>query len=135
MSKKRRSVSLEPKVHEYLSREEVNASALVNDLVRRHMDGAAEDAAIIELRKQQVESEVDHLRARTESKLNELEQLEEKLQTHSSQRRAELENALEKLQSVPQEPSNPAIRTHADKLDMTPEQLIEKIDEYGGDDE
>jgi len=135
MSKQRRSVSLEPEVHEYLSRDEVNASALVNDLVRRHMNGAAEDAAIIEMRKQQVESEVEHLRTRTESKISELEQLEAKLENHTSQRQAELDDALEKLQSVPADPSNAAIRTHADKLDMTPEQLIEKVEAYEVDDE
>jgi DNA anti-recombination protein RmuC len=133
MKKQRRSVSLEPEVHEYLSREEVNASALVNDLVRQHMEGVVKDAAVLRLRKQQVQSEVDHLRARAENKVDELEELEARLESSVSQHNAELEESLEKLQRVEHEPTNPAIQKHAEKLDMTPKELIDELDAYGGD--
>lgn len=133
MTKRRRSVSLEPDVHDYLSREEVNASALVNELVRRHMEGGMEDTAVLRLRKEQVKSEVDHLKARTENKIDELQQLENKLETCENQQQEELEEVREILDDVPAEPTNPAVQTQADKLDMTAEELLEALDNEGVD--
>lgn len=133
MSKKRRSVSLEPDVHDYLSREEVNASALVNELVRRHMEGGMEDTAVLRLRKEQVESEVDHLKARTENKIDELEQLENKLESCQNQQQKELEEVRDILDDVPHEPTNPAVQTQAEKVDMTPEELLEALDDTEAD--
>lgn len=133
MTKRRRSVSLEPDVHDYLSREEVNASALVNELVRRHMDGGMEDAAVLRLRKQQVESEVDHLKARTENKVEELEKLESKLESCTNQQQQKLEKAAAILEEVPADPTNPAVQNQADNLDMTAEELLEALDEGGVD--
>lgn len=133
MSKKRRSVSLEPDVHDYLSREEVNASALVNELVRRHMEGGMEDTAVLRLRKEQVESEVDHLKARTENKIDELEQLENKLESCQNQQQKQLEEVRDILDDVPHEPTNPAVQTQAEKVDMTPEELLEALDDTEAD--
>lgn len=133
MTKRRRSVSLEPDVHDYLSREEVNASALVNELVRRHMDGGMEDAAVLRLRKQQVESEVDHLKARTENKVEELEKLESKLESCTNQQQQKLEEVRAILDDVPADPTNPAVQNHAENLDMTPEELLDALDDTEGD--
>lgn len=133
MTKRRRSVSLEPDVHDYLSREEVNASALVNELVRRHMDGGMEDAAVLRLRKEQVKSEVDHLKARTENKIKELEKLDDKLESCTQQHRKQLEEVREILEGIPREPTNPAVQTQAEKLDMTPEELLDALDDGGAE--
>lgn len=133
MTKRRRSVSLEPDVHDYLSREEVNASALVNELVRRHMEGGMEDTAVLRLRKEQVKSEVDHLKARTENKMDELEQLENKLESCENQQQEELEEVREILEEVPHDPTNPAVKAKADNLDMTPEELLDALDDTEAD--
>ena len=130
MSKKRRTVSLEPEEDEYLSRPEVNASALVNELVKQHRTGGVSDDAVLRMREEQVESEVDHLETRTEKKREELEAIREKREEKAETRSADLSQAFDVLESLGEEnrePTNPAVKTQAGKVGMTPEELL---DEY-----
>ena len=128
MSKQRRSVTLEPEVDEYLSRNEVNASGLVNDLVRRHMNGGIGDDAVLRMRKQQVKSEVEHLEARTQNKLEELEKLEQRLETRTERREKKLDEVRERLEGVPLEPDNPGVEKQAQKVGLSPEELIAELE-------
>lgn len=92
MSKKRRTVSLEEKVDEYLSQDGRNASELVNKLVKKHMNGGATEDEILEFRIEQVESEVNELAGsleRKETELSELKERKEKRQAERSQEERE----------------------------------------------
>lgn len=74
-------------------------------------------------------------RERRESELSELQKelnaLEEKYDKKKEREQSQLEEAREALKDAPQEPENPAVQHWADKLDLEPGELLDKL---GGDD-
>lgn len=76
MTKKRKTVSLDEEEYEYLQQEHVNASGLVNSLVKQHRKGGVTDDVIREFRRQQVRSEMESLEEQLSQKQSELQRLE-----------------------------------------------------------
>lgn len=132
MSKERRTVTLDPKTDEYLSQEEVNASKLVNKLVRDYTGAGGNSRAMLELREQQLESELSELESRTETKRDELERVREQLGAHEDQRETILDEARNTLRDTQLEPGNPAVQTWADKADMSVEEFLDVLLDEGG---
>jgi len=68
-----------------------------------------------------------------ESELSELEKeanaIRKKLRKVENEEQSKLEDAKETLDGVPKHPENEAIQTWADKIGITPEELIEKLGE------
>jgi len=129
MSKERRAVSLDPEVDAYLARSEVNASGLVNDLVKRHMNGDAGTDALRELRRKQLKSEIESCEKQAEQKREELETLNEVEDEEEQEQKAKLQDAIDKAKKAPRDPSNPAIQTQAKRVGMTPEEFIAELPE------
>jgi len=75
MSKQNISASVDEDVAGYLSQEHINASGLINDLVKQYMDGGSEQAAILRLREEQLRSEIEALSQQEEAKRQELNRL------------------------------------------------------------
>jgi len=153
MSKQRTSVSLEPEVAEYLQRDAVNASGLVNKLVKEHMAGGRTEDEILEFRIKQVESEVGDLSDRLERKREEYEKLQERRVEHKQEKETEKnqhwKDAVQNIEppqhlaeydSLPDrdewEPpvDNQKVQIYADRLGIEPEefstQFPEKWSEY-----
>lgn len=130
MGKDRRTVSLDPEVEEFLSSEGVNASQLVNKLVRNHASAGGDRVAMLELREEQLQSEVNELERRLESKTDELETVRERLSDERSGRDQAVEDAAEELEGVPLDTDNPAIENWSEKLDLSPGELVDRLSEY-----
>lgn len=133
MSKERRTVSLEPDVDAYLSRDGVNASELVNDLVKRSMNGTDTDDALKQLRKEQLRSEIEDLQNRAENKREELKTIEELEEEKEEEQTAKLEDAIEKAKGAPRDPDHPAIQAQSKRVGMTPEEFIEELPDRDDD--
>ena len=129
MGKERRAVSLDPEVDAYLAREEVNASGLVNDLVKRHMNGDAGTDALRELRRKQLKSEIESYEKQAEQKREELETLNEVESEEEQERKAKLADAIEKAKDAPRDPDNPAIKEQANRVGMSPGEFIDELPE------
>lgn len=127
MSKERRAVSLDPEVDAFLARDEVNASGLVNDLVKRHMNGTDGEKALRELRKEQIRSEIDSLETRAEQKREELETIDTVEAEREDERESELADAIEKAEGAPRDPQNPAIQEQAKRVGMDPDAFIDEL--------
>jgi cell division FtsZ-interacting protein ZapD len=127
MSKERSTFSLDPEVNEFLQQDHVNASGLVNKLVKQHMNGGADEDILREFRIQQLKSELNQIESQKEQKRKELEKLQEIDQSKSEERQHELEKAREELAQTPKDPENPAIQNWAEKLGISAEELIEEI--------
>ena len=126
MSKERRTVSLEEAVDDYLGRDGVNASELVNSLVKQHMEGGRSEDQIREFRKRQLKSEYEDLVGRARSKLeryNELENVDQEEPTLSDEER---EEELQKLQLVPDDADHPLVQDVADSLGISPEDALHR---------
>lgn len=136
MSKQRRAVTLEPEVDEYLSQEHINASGLVNDLVKRHMNGEDSKAAIREFRINQLEDEAEEYDGIAERKRERAERLREVAEQEQSERKQAVQEVIDDLvaKDVPRDPDNPAIKTQADNLDMEPTELLDELPERDGGD-
>jgi len=136
MSKQRRAVTLEPEVDEYLSQEHINASGLVNDLVKRHMSGDDTEAAIREFRINQLEDEAEEYAGIAERKRERAERLREVAEQEQSERKQAVQEVVDDLvnKDVPRDPDNPAIKTQADNLDMEPTELLDELPERDGGD-
>lgn len=134
MSKERRTVTLEPKVDDYLAREGVNASELVNKLVRHHMNGGG-DNELLEFRKQQVKSEYQQLATQTRQKLNEFNRLEEQQQRREEDAQSTWDDAVADLENTPRKPDSPPIKYWAEELDITPEKLCAELPNREGSDD
>jgi len=128
VTKERRTVSISEENDEYLS-DHPNASDLVDELVRKYRDGADKGTAAIEV---QLEQKREELRAakrdveRIEQNVAELEQLKAEL---SRTENAQIAEAKRELSSIEGEldPTNPAVQNWAEKIGMTPAELIAEI--------
>jgi len=130
MSKERRTVSLDEDVDEFLGSEGVNASELVNKLVKNHASAGGDKQSMLELREEQLKSDISSLEGRVESKREELEAVQEQLSQYRDKREDRLQEAAESVKHVALEPDNPAVENWAGKLDMTEREFIQQVEQY-----
>lgn len=128
MSKKARSFSVDEDVVEELSaRDDMNASAIVNNFLRDYLAQTDndQDAVLREINRQiekkeerieEEREELEELRARREAILNAKEE-------ERSEKCSEL---YEKVRRVPKETDHTLVQKVADELDKTPEQVLEE---------
>lgn len=100
MTKDRLTVSLEPENAEYLRRDDINASGLVNNLVEEHRKGGVGEDYLRELREKQLQSELESLMNQVEVKREELDRVQKQEEREDQQRQAAIDERLEKLQDV-----------------------------------
>lgn len=98
VTKSRRTVSLDEDVDRYLEKPSVNASALANELLREHFENGGEGNAVLNLRIQQVESEVDALKSELERKREELQDIQERASREKTHREDALDEALDEIE-------------------------------------
>lgn len=127
MSKQRRAVSLDESVDEYLGREGINASQLVNKLVKRHMNGGASEDEIREFRRKQVKSEYEELASRARRKLEEYNELQDRENREVSLSDEEREEQLDRVKNVPADPTHPLVEDVASKLGMDAQAVINEV--------
>ena len=128
MTKKRTSLSLDPEVADYLSQEHVNASGLVNSLVKKHMNGGASEDMIRQFRIKQVQSELESIESQAQQKREELEKLQEIDEERQEEQQQKIKDAEEALSRIPNlTVDNPAVETWAEKCDMEPSELLDEV--------
>lgn len=128
MSEKRtRTVSLDPENDECLSKED-NASAVVNDLVEQYRQGADRDTVAIELQIKQKRREKELAENRVSRLTEDIEELQSLKQEFEVDEQAELDEAKDALENVPADPTNPAIKNWANKLGVSPQELIDTLE-------
>lgn len=130
--KVRRSITVEEDVNKMLSQERVNASGLLNDLARQHFSSGGSREMILDLRIDQVESDIEELESRIESKKDELDRLKNEKRMIAEQQSEEIEEAIKAVEKVPPEDravDNPAVEKAATGVDLTPRELLNRADD------
>jgi chromosome segregation ATPase len=130
MTKERISASVDPEVEAYLSRETVNASGTINQLVKEQMASGGESKQLLQLRLEQINSEIERHNSQVETLKKERKGVKERLDEIQRTEQNKRQEAFEVLEGVPWKPDNPAIQTNADDLDMTPKELIAELEDY-----
>jgi len=130
MSKERRTVSLEEEVDEYLNSDEVNASALVNQLVKNHATSGGNKRAMLELREEQLMSEIDGIRSNLQQKQDELERVQEQLREFQDETTEVIKEAAQELRDTPLDENNPAIQNWAEKAELPVAEFINRLEQH-----
>ena len=124
--KERKSVTLDPENKQFLDNED-NASAVVNRLVENYRVHGDAGTAALELQRQHREEQLKSARQDVEMYERHLAEVEERMRKYEKQENAELEKARDALAKTPKEPDNPAVTTWANKLGMTPGELLDRL--------
>lgn len=135
MTKSRRTVSLDEENDQYLDADGINASSLVNRLVRSYRSAGGDETGMLRLREQQLESEVAELESRLEAKRRELDSIRDQLSTFEDTQQSVLEEAAETISPQARSTDNPAVENWANKADLPPEEFLDRLDDVDGGDE
>jgi DNA anti-recombination protein RmuC len=134
MSRQRIAVTISSKNMEWVDENYNNRSAFVDDLLTRARKGEGEiQRAVAQYQKEQLEREKATLETQMQSVEKQLETIESRLQRTSEKKQTELSEAAEVLERAEKDPTNPAVQNQAEKLDMTPQELLDKLDSLGGE--
>jgi len=107
-----------------------NRSGYIDDLLTNAREGNGEvSQAIRQYQIEQLESEISGMKAQVETKASRLESLKAEQQSQKQEQQRKLEDAKETLGGKNLPPDNPAVKKWAEKCDMTPEELLEELDE------
>lgn len=127
MSKETRTVTLDKENDEFLA-EQDNASAVVNDLVTQYREGGDRGTVALELQKSQKKRELETHRNFVQNLETDIQELERLINEFKREESAELRQAKDALEHVPNDPENEAVKNWAQKLGMTPDELLSEIE-------
>jgi len=130
MSKERISASVEPEVAEFLRGDDVNASGLINQLVKNHMDTGGGRKAMLQLRREQLQSEINEARNTVAAKQDSLETVEAELDELTDDTDEVVAEASDALADAPADPENPAVKNWADKAELPPAEFLSRLEAY-----
>lgn len=127
--KERRTFTLDPENDRYCE-ELDNASAKVNKVITQLRQGSDSGTVAIDMQLRQKRRELTEAKNtvdRLESDIEELERVKDELTTQESK---EISDAREALEDTPKKTTNPAIKKWANDLSMTPERLVERLQQH-----
>jgi len=128
--KKRTSISVDEDVYQYLQQSEVSQSGLINELVREYKSNEQRQIAALELRHTHLIEEGEDLEERAERKFEQADEVKEVLEKKRTEEHELMADAREALAAIPDEKTttdNPAVENWADKMELTPSELIERL--------
>lgn len=144
MSKERRAVTVDSDLDNYLSNQP-NASAVVNDALRAYVESGGAETAMLELRRDQLRSELRSVESRAENIRDELDRVESRLEDVRDEKQSEYERRLSdaaeqiRVRNLDSDPGpvvdddTERVRTMADQYDVDEADLRERaLEEYDG---
>lgn len=127
MSKERRTVTLDPAADEHLGKDGVNASELVNKLVLQHANAGGNRRAMLELRAEQLQSDLEELQNRIETKREQLTRVNERL----SEMNSGVEEVAQEVAELPGNfdvsPDSSVIQHHANENGVPADTLANRV--------
>jgi len=126
--KARRTFTIDPENDE-ICQDHDNASALVNDLLEQYRKGSDKETVGIDLQIQQKERAIRSKQREVERLQDDLRELKQLRAGIQKQENAKLEEARDALDDTPKEVENGAIQNWAADLGMTPQELIDELEQ------
>lgn len=134
MSRVNTAITISEENREWLDENYNNRSAVINDLLTRARKGEGEiQRAVARYQKEQLEREKATLETKMKSVEEQLETVDARLERDNQQKQTQLREAAQTLDGVPKEPTNPGVQRQAEKLDMTPQELLDELEAAGGE--
>lgn len=129
MAKERRTISIDPENEQYLSRPGVNASELINKLVSDYRAAGANEDLMLQLRAQQLESQINNLQSQLDTARQELDAVESSRSAIQPDVDAILAEAAEVIDADKRTVENPAVRNWAEKAQLDAETFLERLED------
>lgn len=129
MTKENVSASVDPEVAAYLSKESVNASGTINQLVKQQMSAGNQNRAVVEMRLKQLKSQIERREDELDNLRRERDALETQLENMDEAADEVRREKLRQLKQVPDDPSHPLVAEVAEELGITPEEALEEADD------
>jgi len=129
MTKENVSASVDPEVAAYLSKESVNASGTINQLVKQQMSAGNQNRAVLEMRLKQLNSQIERREDELDNLRRERDALETQLENMDEAADEVRREQLRQLKQVPDDPSHPLVQEVAEELGISPEEALEEADE------
>lgn len=126
---KPKSIRFDRDNYEYLSNHD-NASALVRDLVKQYRTEGEPERAALKLRRKQKAAELDEARKKVNRLENDLAEIDALIEDMEAKDDIDIDEAADALENVPLERDNPAVENWAQKLGLTPTQLIDRLKDH-----
>jgi DNA repair ATPase RecN len=114
-------------VDDFLERKD-NKSAYLRKLIRADMQGPGTELVGLEMQIKTLEKQAQTKAQEEEMLQEQAEELRELKQSLEGTQDRRLNEAREQLSDTPKDPSNPAIQNWAERMDLTPEQLCERLE-------
>lgn len=131
MSKKVTSVTIDEEIADHFSNDQSkNLSGTVNMLLEQYLAGNGGELAMLELRQQQLESEVEELSGRLETKRGELEKVSERVAEIQSNRSTHAVDVARELLEmfdgdIPAADNPAVVDNYAPNAEMDPEEFVD----------
>jgi len=125
--KERKTFSLERENAE-LCTELDNASAVVDDLLTQFRQTGDRNTAALDMQIEHKENELNERQKEVTRLQRELKDLRNLRAEFTKQENAELKKAKQELAETPRDVENPAIKNWAEKLGLTPPELLNELD-------
>lgn len=132
MSKKRKTVTLDPEVKAYLDSNGRNASETVNQLVKMEMGEEVVNEQLIKMRMEMEEDRYEDAAQKARGHLERYNQLKSRLEQKQERSNTLLQEAGETLRDDQLQEDNPAVENWAEKIGIEPRELIEELGEDDG---
>jgi hypothetical protein len=124
------SVNLTNENLEYLDSETDNRSAFINRLIREYREGGSTDAMMQRYRLELLSTERGLARKRMESLQEQIDEIQSAMETAEERREREFTETAERMDGIPADPSNPAVQTQAENLDMEPSAFADRLETW-----
>lgn len=127
--KERVSASVDSPIASYLQQDAVNASGLINKLVKQYINGNGGADQMLQLRIDQVENELESLENRVSQKRTQLENLRSRRESEQNQKEQQLDRAVEALDRSDLYAGNQTVQYWANELGMTEDEFLTTMQE------
>lgn len=128
MSKERKTVTLDPEVAAYLNTEGRNASETVNKLVKLDMGEDVVNEQLIKMRMEMEQDRYESAAQKARGHLERYNQLKRRLDQRKDHQQSVIQDAKEALDGARLNTDNPAVKNWAEKANISPEELIEEVE-------
>lgn len=130
--KERNTFTLDPAQNRYLQQSSVNASGLVNQLVKQHRESQTKADAVLRYREEQLESEIREIEARLHAKERELAELQERREAIQAEQASvddQMDGLLDRMESdgIHIAPDHEDVMALAQASDREPAAVIDAL--------
>jgi len=129
MSKDRVSVTVDEEIADFVSRDDVNTSGLVNKLLKQHMTAGTSEEQMLRMRLENVEDDIDDLESQLETKRERRSNIISKLEEYEQAQEQVILDAGEALDRTDFRAENQKLAYWVDETGLSKEELRQRLAE------